>query len=218
MASHIQKTNKRKSKLGKDSKYRANTNTGFTTGSWQAHHILCYKSVNDRNIEDNKEYVEDCLWITDWDLNDAHNMIGLPLNSQYRATDGKVPVNLPSHQVDHNTNDGYRDEVTQWLEDNVWNALNDKKKAHEINAKDIADQLKAGSDHFRTQLTTRGARKKGTIHCWGHRFPTPPAGVSATGYKQEKKWYYPFSMAKEPNERSPGIDYSRLVNIFKRIK
>ena len=217
MASHIQKTEKRKSVLYKNSKYRKNTDTGFTTGAWEAHHILCYKSVRDREVGENQDFVEDCLWITDWDLNDAHNMVGLPKNSQYRLTNGMVPLNLPSHQVDHNTSDGYRNEVTMWIKTNVWDSLNDKKKDHEVNAKDIKDALKKGSDHFRKQLTLRGIREDGTLHCWQHRFPNPP-DPNDENYEQVEEWYLPFSMADDPTPRNPGIDFSKLTGIFKKFK
>jgi len=220
---HIIQTEKRKSVLWRQfPKYRNNTNTGFfsAAGIWEAHHVLCYDSVESREISENEDYVEACLWITDWNLNDSLNMIGLPKNRQYKQTSGTTPSNLPSHQVDHNTKNGYRDEVTMWLKDNIWDTLNDKRKAHEINAKSIENVLKSASDKFRELIESRGQRKKGTLYCWQHRLPTPPPALPASAqssYKQEKKWYFPFSMAKKPNERHPGVDHANLTYIFKKI-
>jgi hypothetical protein len=220
---HIIKTEERKSTLWRNSSYRANTGTGFTTGVlWQAHHILCHHSVDAREFPPaDVAFAEACLWITPWDLNDGHNMIGLPLNWQYRTTDGTVPSNLPSHQVDHNTKGGYTPECTDWLKNNVWNNIKDKGKDHQANATNMQGLLKAGSDHFRAQLQKRGARKKGTAHCWDHRFPYPPPGASAAekaSYKQEKKWYFPFSMAEDSkvNERQPGIDWKKVAAALRK--
>jgi len=224
---HIIKNETRQSVLWRDSNYRANTGTGFTSGLWQAHHILCNHSVTQANIADaipkpDLPFAEACLWITPWDLNDAHNMIGLPTNWQYRVTDGKVPKNLPSHQVDHNTTGGYTEECTKWLKNNVWNKIKDKGKDHKANATNMKDLLRGGSVHFRTQLKKRGKRPgdKGTAYCWTHRFPNPPATATKAeknSYKQEKKWYFAFSMAEDAkvNERQPGIDWSKFLEALR---
>jgi hypothetical protein len=219
---HIVETEKRQSVLWRDSNYRSNTSSGWTSGSWEAHHILCNHAVEGRVIEKNPEFVEACLWITPWDLNDAHNMIGLPKNLQYKVTDGKVPANLPSHQVDHNTTGGYTDECKEHLKTKIWNVLNDKRKNHKTNAENIKAKLRAGSDRFRALLLKRGSREGGTAHCWSHRFDEPQAGASAAerrAYRKEEKWYYPFSMAadKAVNERHPGVDWRRLANILRKI-
>ena len=105
---------------------------------WQAHHILCNHSVAQTNIDAaftsagiDLTYGNDVVWITPWDLNDGHNMIGLPTNWQHRLNAGKDPLNLPSHQVDHNTKDGYTDECTKWLKKNVWNKVKEWGKSHD---------------------------------------------------------------------------------------
>lgn len=226
---HFVKPAKRLSVLWRDSNYRANTASGFTGGLWQAHHILCNHSVTQANIAEaipaaDLPFAEDCLWITDWNLNNAHNMIGLPTNWQYRLSDGKVPTNHPSHQVDHNTTDGYTDECTDWLKDNVWNKIKDKGKDHQANATNMQGVLKGASDHFRGELAKRGTRPdgKGTAHCWAHRFPTsPPSATPAeqASYQQEPKWYFPFSMALDEhvNERAPGIDWGKIAETLRKI-
>ncbi len=221
---HFVKPAKRLSVLVRDSNYRDNTpHLSWMKAEdvqWQAHHILCNHSVESRTFPpEDVVFAEDCLWITDWNLNARHNMVGLPLNRQYRETDGKVPVNKPSHQVDHNTTDGYTDECTDWLKTNVWDKIKDKGKNHKANAENMKELLKGGSTHFRTLLGERGCRKEGTAHCWSHRFEDPPAGVPKAGYKQEKKWYFPFSMASNANvnERQPGVDWDELVGVLRKI-
>jgi len=234
---HILKTEKCQSVLQRDSSYRDNTpmRPWMKTEEvqWQAHHILCNHSVTWGNIADAipKEdllFARACIWITPWDLNDSHNMMGLPTNWQYRDSDGKDPVNLPSHQVDHNTDDGYTDECTDWLKTNVWDKVKDKGKDHKANAANMRELLRAGSEHFRIKLGERGVRPdgKGTAYCWAHRCPGPPPGATPQekkNYKQEPKWYFPFSMAKDKdvNERSPGVNWKStedaLAEILKKI-
>lgn len=205
---HFSKPPKRSSVLWRNSTYRSKCTDGFTDGYWEAHHVACNHAVEGRVIEKNKDYVEDCLWITEWDLNNPDNLIGLPKNKQYRTSDGKVPSNKCSHQVDHNTSDGYTNECKQWLKDNVWDTLNDKRKKHENNAKNIKQQFEDCTDHFKALLDFRGIRKGGTLNCWDNRFNPD--------YKE--KWYYPFSMGNDPRKRHPGVSSNLLTNIFKQIK
>lgn len=206
---HFETTHDRKSVLWRNSTYRQDTSDGFrdATGAWESHHICCNHAVEGREINENKEYVEECLWITDWDLNNSGNLTGLPKNRQYRNSLGTNPVNLCSHQVDHNTSSGYTFECKQWLKINVWNKLNDKKKQHEVNAVDLKAQLEQCTSVFKAKLTARGARKGGTLLCWKNRFD--PAWTDT--------WYHPFSMGMFPRPRRPGISSTDLTNIFKLI-
>jgi hypothetical protein len=213
--SHFQKEHDRKSVLWRTSNYRSICmGRGFTAGSWEAHHILCNHAVADRSkgiAPADLEYVEDCLWITEWNLNKPDNLTGLPTNKQYRASLGSIPVNMPSHQVDHNTSDGYTMECKDWLKDNVWKTLKDKREPHEVTAKVIEGLLNDGVTHFTALLVERGTRPdgKGTKYCWDRRFPNHPEHVPS--------WYYPFSMGADPRPRHPGIDFEKLTNIFRRL-
>lgn len=214
---HIKKERDRESVLHKTSNYADNCGSGFMTkGYCQIHHIVCVSCIAGRKEgypDDMEDYLEACLWITKWDLNAAHNLVGLPLNKQYRRTDGKTPKNKPSHQVDHNTRDGYTKEVTTYLKENVWNSLTAKKKVHDVDAGTLRTQLRNASKGFRKKLTARGKRgdlgtkKGGTLICWQNRFER--------AYKD--LWYHPFSMGKTPSRRSPGISLKRLTNIFKKL-
>ena len=209
---HIKKEHKkRKTVLHATSNYAKNCTSGFQKKSYsQIHHIVCLQSVAARVEQYNpglKDYIEACLWVTPWDINNSNNLIGLPLNCQYRKSDGKVPENLPSHQVDHNTKGGYREEVSDYLKNNVWNTLSAKKKVHDVDVKRLKDELEKASTTFRTRITNRGGRQGGTKLCWEKRFES--------SYKT--RWYHPFSMALRPNPRYPGLSLKKLVNIFKKL-
>lgn len=209
---HIQKTEERESVLHKVSGYDANCSTGFRVPKFcQIHHIVCVSSVAQRAAgypDGMFDYIEACLWVTPWDINDGHNLVGLPLNKQYRTSDGQTPENTPSHQIDHNTRDGYTNEVTQYLAENVWNSLSAKKKVHEVDVQKLTSLLRGASDEFRGKLVSRGGRKDGTRVCWEHRFDD--------AYRT--KWYYPFSMGKTPSRRHPGVSFKRLTKIFKKLE
>jgi hypothetical protein len=208
MSKHFQKTQERKSILWRNSSYRSNCSAGFCSGKWQAHHIACNHAVEGREIDkEYVDYVEDCLWITDWDLNASPNMIGLPVNRQYRKSDGQEPRNYCSHQVDHNTAGGYTDECKKWLKKNLWDTLKDKRKKHEVTAKTIKATLEKCTSTFKAKLTSRGSRKGGTKKCWESRFKP----------SYENKWYFPFSMGKKPTKRHPGVNPNRMTYIFSQI-
>jgi hypothetical protein len=209
---HMEKTAKQQSVLRGQSGYQGNCSSGFReSGYCQIHHILSLTCIGKR-AQDYKsadaQYIEDCLWCTPWNVNDGHNLIGLPLNKKYIDSNGTAPVNLPSHQVDHNTLQGYTFEVSRWLKGNVWDKITAKTKIHKVDVQKVQDLLKAGSDHWRNQLeNVRGHRKPGTVEGWQKRFE--PA--------MKKKWYIPFSMALMVSERSPGKSPTDLTEIFKNL-
>lgn len=215
LADHIAKTPKRQIVTERVSGYDKNCVTGFIRVAYsQAHHIICVSSVGKRRDDyprtppELADYLEACLWVTPWNINDGKNLIGLPLNRQYQDSDGDQPENLPSHQVDHNTRDGYTNEVSQYLKENVWRSLTAKKEVHDVDVAKLKKELEDSSDEFRQRLSDRGARKGGTRHCWQNRFEAD--------YKT--RWYYPFSMGRHPSHRSPGVSLRLLDNIFKQIK
>jgi hypothetical protein len=209
---HIKKNPKRESTLHKVGGYDKNCATGFQTKGWcQIHHILsltCIASRKEGYPDDMEEYLEACLWSTPWDVNAEPNLIGLPLNKQYRRSDGKTPNKLPSHQVDHTGRQGYTKEVAGYLKENVWNSLTAKKKVHDVDIKTLTGALKDGSDEFRERLVDiYGIRHGGTRVCWENRF--------AASY--EFKWYHPFSMIMNPSHRSPGAPTKSMKGVFKKL-
>lgn len=202
MATHVTLPNPCNSKLERSSSYRnACSNPcampdGRTPYKNQIHHILCEHAILDRQPAGDGDgskakFIQDCLCLIDWDINDASNLIGLPLKSAYTRSGGKTPQDYCCHNVDHNTSDGYTNECKQWLHDNVWNTVVDKKKSHQVNADNIKAALIKCTGVFKGILTKRGKRNDGTQSSWENRFT-------------EDEWYFPFSMASEPSERSPG--------------
>lgn len=209
---HITKPKQRNSIVTGSSGYASNCASGFKKpgGSFQIHHILSITCLAKRAADYKKgreEYTELCLYCAVWDINAAPNLIGLPLNSQYRATDGQIPTNLPSHQVDHNTSGGYTAEVSRYLKAEVWDKVNKKDKIHKIDVEQIEARLKSASAAWRRKLIAFGSRNGGTRSSWKHRFDKD----------QKNKWYKPFSMASSPNPRSPGLSLSDLSFIFKKL-
>lgn len=193
---------------GSDSNYRPNCppydGRKFTSGTrpWsnEIHHILCEHAITDFDdaMEPEKlAYIKDCLCDADWDINDGNNLIGLPEKTVYKNSDGKTPVNLPCHQIDHNTGDGYTNEVLAWLHSNIWESLTITKSDHQMTPTTVKGLLDETVEHFKGELTRRGKRSTGTAKAYQKRYDDD-------GW--EKKWYLPFSMANDGHvrERSPG--------------
>lgn len=70
---------------------------GYLSDWHQAHHILpetCFeKSVEQISPDDKRVYIENCKWVTDWNLNETYNLMGLPrlwsYMLAYQKTHGK---------------------------------------------------------------------------------------------------------------------------------
>ncbi len=214
----------RKSVLTRKSYYRDNTTSGFTdartiTGSldgkpaqktcWEAHHIICEHAIGDRSFDDDahKDYVEACLWITDWDLNNPKNMIGLPLRKAFKA--GYVAQDVCCHQNDHNTKGGYTDECKDFMQVQIWNKLKKGQKFHTTDPQDIERFLVGASRHFDNALAARAARNGGTAQSWAKRHDTT--------WPLHATWYLPLSMAAVPVPRSPGVNTAAMTGVFSRI-
>lgn len=217
---HAAPTPDRKSKLTRSSAYQSNTTRGYRAGSWQAHHILCEASVGARSFKPaDKEFAEQCLWITDWDLNAKVNMVGMPIRSDFTSNNGDIrdtttglPINICSHANDHNITNGYTDECTQHLKVKVWDTIKKSGQDHTTEAASIKALLETASTHFSGELTARALREGGTLLMWSKRHDKA----------YEHKWYYPFSMAMDSEviPRLPGAKslVGAFGDIFKRIK
>ena len=231
MSKHFKKPKKRASvvhrqapKYNNNSKAKPGYFKGLGNYDWGAHHVLCCSCFTKIDAGDAQKnaYVEDCLYITRWNINDKPNMIGLPMYGRYVRTNCRnaEPDELPAHDVDHNTTRGYTDEVTDYLNANVWQKFNDRRKKHEDNAENLKAALDSASKFFKGQLVKRGVRGGGNRKCWEARFTHPRKGWSAAkknSYKQVKKWYAPFSMALIPSRRSPGVDWNDMTDIFAKL-
>lgn len=206
------------------SKANGNGFCGGTPGThWQSHHIVCVSSLGSRTAKDDptKLKLEQSLYITDWNINKAPNMIGLPQRCQFRQSYGAAevlpaaaqaaawaavtPKNLPAHNNDHNTKGGYTDEVTSHLQTNIWDKFDANKGDHNADATWLQGQLEDASKHFEGVLIARGNRAPKTVDAWKQRFTLNPG------------WEDPFSMADVPTERNPGRAVGDLTNIFKGL-
>ena len=179
----------------------------------QVHHIVCENAILDIKPSGDKsgektKYIMDCLCATKWDINDAVNLIALPMKSAYRKSYGKNPQNAVCHNVDHGGPNGYTEECKLWLHKRIWNSLIDKRKGHDWNTQQIKDQLKACKDHFTTQLQSRAMRPgpglRGTEYAYVHR-------VKRGDQAALKNWHYAFSMAQFPGDRLPPKDPSKFI-------
>jgi hypothetical protein len=163
------------------------------------------------NNEQNADLVKNCLKVTDWDINEKENCIGLPKKTVWsdekNAPDGWD--NLPCHQVDHNPY--YTEEVSKDLKRLVWDPSIRAAKKCQFDPEDVKSLLEEASDFWRGELLDRGEREGGTKYCWKHR------------KRLRNSWYMPFSMASEPIKRSPppeqfsGTMAEYLKAIFKVI-
>lgn len=216
---HFDRSRKRESSLTRKGRVHIdNTSVGYMDGAWQAHHILCVDAIGSRTFDnaDIEDHAEACLWTTPWDINDGHNMVGMPVRVDFRDKNGKMGMNICCHANDHNTKGGYTEECTEYLKSKVWDKIKKKKNEedHITNPTSLKAALKAASTYFRTQLTTRAKRKEGTLVAWAKRHDPTWAWVD--------EWYVPFSMAQtsEVVPRLPGAKSNvadKMVGLFQRI-
>lgn len=181
---------------------------------WQAHHILPISALKVHHIRakrsENAEYIEKCLCITVWDINDELNLLGLDTKwpYYYDASVGvPLPDNLPSHCIDHTR---YCHESWDYMEAAVWDTLKDNREIHKLDPQSIEKELDDAVKYFKDELNYRGRRVYGTLKCWELRFdPT-----------MEDKWYIPFSMCDDPPKRHPGVPtdcWKNLETVFASI-
>jgi len=183
-----------------------------------AHHILpvtCFNPIEVKEKEKVK-YIIRCVKVSKWDINGGNrfpvdketpenNMVRLPLFSAYKNT---YPTTVqptvfkrpdhPENQCMHNSRFSehhlYNDEVRGWLQDNVWDQLQENKEKHKGKGKDIKKQIENGVKHFRKQLGIRGNREtskgnKGTVQCWVNRL-------------KDDEWTITFSMASDDDHQT----------------
>lgn len=217
---HMVVPKKANSVLHRTSGYADNCSDGFNkSGYSNAHHILSCTCISSR-VDDYKkadaDYIEDCLKCCSWDINASGNLVGLPLNSAYINYSGQSVTAIatwnsfcmwPSHQVDHNTANGYTRNVRDWLIDNVWNTITKKEHVHKVDVKDIEGLLNDGSSHWKGQLKARATRNSGTTYSWENRHKA----------SEKTKWYKPFSMAIQATPRCPGKGPKGLTDIFSQL-
>ena len=207
------------------STYQAATKKGMSKPAldadklWQAHHILSITCMDTRmnyypdadKPGEATRYIEDCLWCADWKINDEPNMLGMPLNKHHRDTLTPTPpvgaVLIPSHQVDHNTANGYTKDVSNWLKKNLWSTLQAKQEVHKVDVKKIEKQLTECSKWFLNLLTAvHPLRDLGIVLSFQQRF------------QRLDTWFEPFSMAINPDRHSPGVSPTNFTGLFIKIQ
>jgi hypothetical protein len=173
---------------------------------YEAHHIACVSPVNEVLYGNAK--LRGAVAQTKWCINKKSNMVAMPLWGHtvkwYCAItaeggeideDRKAPKfkNIPQHDYDHNCKEGYTWEVEQKLKEL---AAEIKEADHDLKGDDLAAELDAISDDFRSKLIDkRGMRKGGTHKAWKLAQDDP----------DDETWCHPFSMASDKKVSSKGF-------------
>lgn len=208
---HFQTTQDRNSVLHRSSDFRKKAGYGNGNTPWKnnIHHILVCCLFKQANIgqalgndADKTRYVNDCLWVTDWNVNRSDNLVMLPLWGTYVAaysiaSSGPNPVppaigpnDLPAHNRDHGGKGSYTEEVKGWLKKNIWDSLNVQKEPHTVDLETVISQLETGETTWKGQLTSRPASHGGTWNSW------------QTRKTNKTTWYMAFSMSATPKPRT----------------
>lgn len=208
----------RKLKTGKnkDKEY-----TSITADRQSAfHHILPISTLQNDSItiKSKLDFILDSMAVTEWDINNKLNLIGLPLKRVYLSADkylkdnktatyrellgldpgkeekGSIP-NLPCHQVDH---DKFNAGIIKYLNRTIWKPLTPSSPCTD-ESKELKEMLDAASNKFRKWLEARGKQNNGCAYCWENREIIPT-------------WYVPFSMRiGKPEPRKPPPNFHQKV-------
>lgn len=130
----------------------------------EVHHIFCCRAAKDAAIPKSvdKQYLDACFAITNWNINEAHNTIGLPRKWAYVKDKDSSATGwngYACHMVDH---DLYLHVVETWLKGNVWGKLDKAqkdKKCKIVNATSLEAKLKSCTDEYKPGLTGRQTLK-----------------------------------------------------------
>ncbi|HEX5753088.1 MAG TPA: AHH domain-containing protein [Archangium sp.] len=192
--------------------YRANAPgaagaTAHAFSPWEAHHIICLKSIKAFGDQIKYPQFQSCILEieatyrrTDWCINQGPNLIPLPLKKTYNPLSPNKPnpqqppaslnLNLPCHNMHHNAKLGYQDEVTGALKRHVWDRIKDavdnatQGQAHYSEAAVLA-AFQTLEKRFNAIIVSRGRRRGGVSVTWGMQ------GTTSNG------WWLPFSMASD---------------------
>jgi hypothetical protein len=192
---------------------------------YEAHHIVCVAPATE-HLLGNPE-VESIIQQTEWCINNEKNMMAMPLwghtikyYCRVTALGGSLVgssvlppppfANIPQHDIDHNSKEGYTWEVEQRVRSI---ALEVQEAEHELQGQALQNALNSASDTFRAELKRRGSTRKGGTH---------------NGWKLAQKptcdphWYEPFSMASDGKFTELGFpvrDFdSRVARWIEKIK
>jgi hypothetical protein len=203
-------------------------------GQCEFHHIIPIEIMQDSSLPPEKvDFARKCMALTDWNINNSENLIGLPTKLPYEAADrhlnkglemlaavldvphnifGAIP-DLPCHQREH---DKYNRKLNTDFRSKIWNKLIKKRRACKMDGEKLKGQLETASGEWREFLVKRGAGPPSASTCWPNR-----------NQKSFRKiWYKPFSMAIKPAKAEPPPDLFKtkgtqaewLANLFGSIR
>jgi len=191
------------------------------TKDYEAHHLLCVACVTEMLAGEAK--LREILEQTEWCINAKKNMLGMPLwghTLQWYcdlAAGGELLENVaaprfenvPQHDYDHNSKEGYTKEVKRSLATLAEKVAKSTDKHEEV-AGTLKHDLEDLSDVYRDKLSNRGMRSGGTHNAWKKGSEHP-----------DSDWYLPFSMANTGSAEkrtfpAPNID-SKVASKIKRL-
>jgi hypothetical protein len=220
---------------GNTIKYRETCKDGYYDApSWDAHHVIpqtsIWTAVDEVNPAEKRRYIEIVMFITDWNINDRGNMLGMPQFASYlfyyQAQDenmseqnplisklgemakikgyintfnkasralrqawlaaGKSPEGYPIHRPVSWGHVEYNKAIKSKLKAQVWDPIQENKKKHKFDAKNVASGLNSISARAKANLRKRGigANRKN----WDKRITDV-----------DSDWYVPFTMFEVRN-------------------
>ena len=186
-------------------------------GQCQVHHVLPVCTLQDGNINikgaEKMDFIHKCMAMTQWNINEQPNLIGLPTKQPYAQADreaatrgataaslkalsawlgnrGALP-DLPCHLYGH---DKYNDDVIDQLNEYLWPELLKNRKKCEDSGQDIKDLLEDHSEDRKDWIKTRGSEHGGAADCWVNR------------EMKRSVWYIPLSLAPDPDPVDPPLN------------
>jgi hypothetical protein len=173
---------------------------------YEAHHILCVSPVTKELAGNTK--IQKAIEETDWCINNGTNMIAMPLwghtvkwyckitrSRKFMPMDVPAPPfeNLPQHNIDHNSKEGYTYEITKVCQQLVKDV---QEAGHDLEAEGLEGALNDLSVEWEAEIKRRGtARKGGTHSAWKAAQDDPP----------DANWFEPFSMASDSKISKMGF-------------
>ncbi|MEQ1850441.1 MAG: hypothetical protein ABMA01_02500 [Chthoniobacteraceae bacterium] len=180
---------------------------------FEAHHLLCVACVTE--FIGKSVTIKKIVPQTQWCINARPNMYPMPLwghtikhycdlagGGTFMAAVLPPPfANVPQHDYDHNSLNGYTTEVGKELKD-LANECEKMLDKHEDIAKQLADALSYLSGYFKSALQARGLRMGGTHAAWQQGSAKP----------ESDDWSMPFSMADDGNVQKRTFPVGGLDN------
>ena len=178
---------------------------------YEAHHLVCVAPATEFLL--GNPNVDSIIQQTEWCINNERNMLAMPLwghtikyycrvailteegeeinDAAGLAGSTALPpppfANIPQHDIDHNSKEGYTSEVEKKVI-SIARKVQSQKASHQVKGEALQKALNTASDDFRTELKRRGSERKGGTHEGWKRAQKPIS---------DPHWYEPFSMARD---------------------